>query len=68
MHDFWRNKQQSEIDYVEEIDGKIYAYEFKWNPLAKVKFPAGFLENYRPVETKVIHPENFWQWLNEYPY
>jgi predicted AAA+ superfamily ATPase len=65
---FWRNKQQAEIDYVEEIDGKIYAYEFKWNPLAKVKFPPIFLEKYKPIETKVIHPENFWQWLNEYPY
>ena len=65
---FWRNKQQAEVDYVEEIDGNIYAFEFKWNPLAKVKFPAIFLEKYKPVETKVIHPENFWQWLNEYPY
>jgi predicted AAA+ superfamily ATPase len=65
---FWRNKQQAEIDYVEEIDGKIYAYEFKWNPLAKAKFPAFFLEKYKPVEIKVIHPENFWQWLNVYPY
>lgn len=65
---FWRNKQHAEIDYVEEIDGKIYAYEFKWNPLAKVKFSSSFVDKYRPVETKVIHPENFWQWLNEYPY
>ena len=65
---FWRNKQQAEIDYVEEIDGKIYAYEFKWNPLAKVKFPSAFVEKYKPVEIKIIHPENFWQWLSEYPY
>lgn len=65
---FWRNKQQAEVDYVEEIDGKIYAYEFKWNPLAKVKFPTIFLEKYKPVETKIIHQENFWQWLSEYPY
>jgi len=65
---FWRNKQQAEIDYIEEIDGKIYAFEFKWNPTAKSKFPQAFLENYKPEKTKVIHPENFWQWLNEYPY
>jgi len=65
---FWRNKQQAEIDYVEEIDGKIYAFEFKWNPAAKSKSPQAFLENDQPVETKVIHPENFWRWLNEYPY
>jgi uncharacterized protein len=65
---FWRNKQQAEIDYVEEIDGRVYAYEFKWNPLAKVKFSASFTEKYKPVETKLIHRENFWQWLSEYPY
>ena len=65
---FWRNKQQAEIDYVEEIDGKIYAFEFKWNPLAKKKFPQAFIDKYKPVETKVIHQDNFWQWLNEYTY
>lgn len=65
---FWRNKLQGEIDYVEEIDGKIYAYEFKWNANAKTKFPKAFMDTYQPVETKVIHQENFWQWLNEYPY
>jgi hypothetical protein len=53
---------------VEEIDGKVFAYEFKWNPQAKTKFPAAFVESYKPVETKVIHPENFWQWLSAYPY
>jgi predicted AAA+ superfamily ATPase len=65
---FWRNKLQAEIDFVEEIDGKVYAYEFKWNPKAKVKFPSAFLESYKPAETIVIHPENFWQWLSVYPY
>ncbi len=65
---FWRNKQQAEIDYVEEIDGKVYAFEFKWNPAAKTKFPQAFIDSYQPVTTQVIHQENFWQWLNEYPY
>ena len=58
---FWRNMQQAEINYVQEIDGKIYAYEFKWNPLTKVKFPNSFLEKCKPVETKVMHSDNFWQ-------
>ncbi len=65
---FWRNKLQAEVDYIEEIDGKIYAFEFKWNPEAKSKFPQAFLESYQPQETRTIHRENFWQWLNEYPY
>jgi len=29
---FWRNVNQSEIDYLEMYNGKIEAYEFKWNP------------------------------------
>lgn len=65
---FWRNKQQAEVDYVEEIDGTIYAFEFKWNPVAKTTFPKAFLETYQPKTTQVIHRENFWQWLNHYPY
>ncbi|MFN8347046.1 MAG: ATP-binding protein [Spirosomataceae bacterium] len=65
---FWRNKQQAEVDYIEEIDGNVYAFEFKWNPEAKSKFPQAFLDSYQPAETKIIHRENFWQWLSEYPY
>ncbi len=65
---FWRNKQQAEVDYIEEIDGNIYAFEFKWNPEAKSKFPQAFLDSYQPAETKIIHRENFWQWLREDPY
>ena len=65
---FWRSKAQAEIDYIEEIDGKLYAYEFKWNPDSKSKFPSSFVEAYKPVETTVIHRDNFWQWLKTYPY
>ena len=28
---FWRTKQQTEIDYLEESDGILQAFEFKWN-------------------------------------
>ncbi|MEM6263186.1 MAG: ATP-binding protein, partial [Bacteroidota bacterium] len=28
---FWRTRQQQEIDYLEEEDGKLPAFEFKWN-------------------------------------
>jgi predicted AAA+ superfamily ATPase len=65
---FWRSKAQAEVDYIEEIDGKLYAYEFKWNPAAKAKFPSSFVEAYEPAKMEVIHRDNFWQWLNNYPY
>jgi predicted AAA+ superfamily ATPase len=65
---FWRSKAHAEVDYMEEIDGKLYAYEFKWNPAAKSRFPQSFLEAYKPAVTEVIHRDNFWQWLKDYPY
>lgn len=55
---FWRTKQQQEIDYVEEADGRLSAYEFKWNPNAKVKVPTTFLEAYK-TDFEVISRENF---------
>lgn len=56
---FWRTHQQQEIDYLEEQDGAIRAWEFKWNPNAKARFPKPFLETYTPLETAVIHQDNF---------
>ena len=55
---FWRTKYQQEIDYVEERDGKIAAFEFKWNSEAKASLPASFGEEYHPT-FKVIHRANF---------
>lgn len=65
---FWRTAQQAEIDYIEEIEGKINAFEFKWNPGAKVHFSKSFTEIYHPASTRVIHRENFSEWLMELPY
>jgi len=42
---FWRTKQQQEIDFVEENNGKISAFEFKWI-IKKTKFPQKFIETY----------------------
>lgn len=56
---FWRTHTQQEIDYIEEYDGKLHAYEFKWNPKAKAKVPKTFLEAYPGSEVKVITPKNF---------
>jgi predicted AAA+ superfamily ATPase len=56
---FWRTKQQQEIDYIEEYDGRLHAYEFKWNPNKKVTFSKTFINAYPGSETKVITPENY---------
>lgn len=54
---FWRTKQQQEIDYVEEHNGQITGFEFKWN-MKKTKFPQNFMEIYK-AEGIVIDRKNF---------
>ena len=56
---FWRTQGQSEIDYLEEIDGQLYAYEFKWNPSKQSKLPAEFAKAYPEAKFQTITPENF---------
>ena len=55
---FWRTHQQQEIDYVEDLSGEIYGYEFKWNPNKKVKLSKSFVEKYKAHE-QTINRENF---------
>lgn len=54
---FWRTKQQQEIDLVEERDGKITGYEFKWSS-KKTKFTKTFTDTYQ-AETHLINRDNF---------
>jgi len=55
---FWRTKQQQEVDFVEEKDGKIYGFEFIWKTMSKLKLPETFTKTYN-TETKIIDRNNF---------
>lgn len=62
---FWRTNSQQEIDYIEECDGTMTAFEMKWNPKkANVRFPKSFLEAYDIKETVVVTPDNYLDWLH----
>lgn len=60
---FWRTTQQQEIDYIEESDGKMTAYEFKWNPSKNAKVSKTFLQSYSVAEVKTINRENYFEFL-----
>ena len=61
---FWRTKDQSEIDYLEEEDGNLNAYEFKWNHAkSKTKCPASFAAAYPSSTYKVITPDNIEEFI-----
>ena len=57
---FWRTTQKQEIDFIEEVDQNLFAYEFKYNPKkANSKCPLTFSNNYPNVPFDVITSENY---------
>ncbi len=59
---FWRTYDQKEIDMVEERAGKLFGYEFKLTN-KNLKAPKLWTETYEESEFKVIHRENFMEFL-----
>lgn len=63
---FWRTAAQQEIDYLEETEGELSAFEFKYSKKkVKVKFPNSFISNYNPIKTEIITPLNFVEFVSE---
>lgn len=57
---FWRTTQKQEIDFIEEVDQNLFAFEFKYNPKkVNSKCPVTFLNNYPNVPFDVITSENY---------
>lgn len=56
---FWRTRTGNEIDYLEETDGTLHAYELKWNThKGNAKCPKAFSEAYADATYQVITPNN----------
>ena len=58
-HWFWRTRTGQEIDYLEEINGTLTAFEFKWNPHKKINPPKTFTNHYPNSTFEVITPKNY---------
>lgn len=56
---FWRTTTGKEIDWIEERDGKIYAFEAKWNPKRSSFLPQGFEEAYPESTFQIVNSENY---------
>ena len=56
---FWRTKEQQEIDYIEEEDGELRAFEFKWSPHTKARITKTFTNAYPHAKTRIITPDDY---------
>jgi len=59
---FWRTWTGQEIDLIEEREGKLFAFEFKWKP-RKVAAPEKFLEAYANGVFEVVNRENYLEFV-----
>ena len=55
---FWRTKQQQEVDYVEDREGIITGFEFKWKANKNTRLPKTFIKAYK-AKTEIIDRKNF---------
>lgn len=58
---FWRTYDGQEIDLVEEREGKLFGYEFKW--AGKEKIPKDWLKTYGNAEFKIVDKENYLEFI-----
>lgn len=56
---FWRTQQQQEVDYIEDIDGVLHAYEFKWSNAKQPRLTETFAKNYPDHTFMVVNPDNY---------
>lgn len=60
---FWRTHEQQEIDLIEEKDGVLRTFEFKWSGKARSSQPKVFANSYPNSTYEVITPENYWPFV-----
>lgn len=60
---FWRTYTQKEIDYIEERDGVLSAFEIKWGE-SSAKKPQEFLDTYANSRFEVINRNNYFDFVS----
>ncbi len=56
---FWRHKSRQEIDWVEETENGLSAFEIKWNPNTKATAPKLWQKAYEKSKFTVVTSKNF---------
>jgi len=55
---FWRTWDGQEVDHVEERDGGLFGYEFKWKP-KRLTPPRDWISTYSHAEYQIIDRDNY---------
>jgi uncharacterized protein len=56
---FWRTHAKQEIDWVEENEGTLNAFEFKWSKSSNSKIPTAWKKGYPAASFEVVNRTNY---------
>ena len=59
---FWRTQEKEEIDYIEDYDGRLHGYEFKWGNKT-YEIPRSFIEEYKNSDIAIVNRSNYKEFL-----
>lgn len=60
---FWRTYDRQEIDFIEEYNGELHGFEFKWKN-KKSKAPAIWMKSYEKTFFDTINKDNFLEFVS----
>lgn len=60
---FWRTYDRQEIDLIEEYEGKLHGYEFKWSGTKPASAPKHFLTAYPEASYTLVNMDNYQNFL-----
>jgi predicted AAA+ superfamily ATPase len=60
---FWRTWEQKEIDWVEEREGKLFGFEFKYLPGQKIRGAKEFQQAYQNSALETISRDNYFDFV-----
>jgi predicted AAA+ superfamily ATPase len=60
---FWRTTDQAEVDWIEEENGELRAFEFKYKGKSTAQLSKKFRTSYPEAKTMIVSPENIHEFL-----
>jgi len=56
---FWRTWDRKEVDFVEEREGKLFGYEFKWSEKGRKNNKKEWLDSYPEASFRAVNKDNY---------
>ena len=62
---FWRTTDQAEVDWIEEENGELRAFEFKYNSNSTAQLSKKFRTTYPEAQQMIVSPSNMNEFLTD---